>query len=532
MTPVNAPIIAVTVFTDRARITRRGTARLTPGEHSLAIEGLPTTIEADSVRASGRGAGITILGAEVATQFVTKPPEALVADLLRQLEQLQESDRALADGDAVEAERIEFLRALRAAGGADLAKGLAYNRASLETVEALAGYLMRELEAAQTRRRAIGQQRRDLAREIEAVRARLNQVQHGQQQERREIRVTVEAAAEADLDLEVTYAVWGASWEPSYDIRLAADSSVSLSYLAQVRQQTGEDWPAVHLALSTARPAVNATIPELHPWYIDILRPKPPPMPMMATRAMAAPAAAAPQAFGGADMEMMALMDEAPAAPPAAKVAEATVESSGATVTYRVARPVAVPSDGSPHRTAVTTLDLGARLDYVTAPKIAAEAYLRARVTNNSAFVLLPGWANIFHDADFVGRTYLATIAPNEEFEAQLGVDDRVKVERELSGRTVDKTLIGNTRRIQFSYTITLTNLLATPARITVLDQLPMSRHEAIKVKLQDAAPKLAEHSDLNILTWELELKPQEKRSLFLAFVVEHPRDMTVVGIS
>jgi uncharacterized protein (TIGR02231 family) len=369
-----------------------------------------------------------------------------------------------------------------------------------------------------------------LAREIEAVRARLNQVQHGQQQERREIRVAVEAAAETDLDLEVIYAVWGASWEPSYDIRLAADGGVSLSYLAQVHQQTGEDWPAVQLALSTARPAVNATIPELQPWYIDIPRPKPPPMPMMAMRAMA-PAAAAPQAFGGADTEMMALMDEAPAAPPAAKVAEATIESSGATVTYRVARPVAVPSDGSPHRSAVTMLDLGARLDYVTAPKIAAEAYLRARVTNSSAFVLLPGWANIFHDADFVGRTYLETIAPNEEFEAQLGVDDRVKVERELSGRTVDKTLIGNTRRTQFAYTITLINLLATPARVTVLDQLPVSRHEAIKVKLQDVAPKLAQQSDLNILTWELELKPQEKRSLSFAFVVEHPRDMTVIGI-
>jgi uncharacterized protein (TIGR02231 family) len=527
MTTLDAPIVAVTVFTDRARVTRRGTARLIPGEHTLAIEGLPTTLEADSLRAGGRGAGITILGAEVATQFVTRPPEALIADLLHQLEQLQESDRALADGDAVEAERIEFLRALRASGGADLGKGLAYGRASLDAVESLASYLARELEAAQSRRRALATQRRDLAREIEAVRARLNQVQHGQPQERREIRVAVEAAAETDLDLEVTYAVWGASWEPSYDIRLASDGGVTLSYLAQVRQQTGEDWPLVQLALSTARPAVSATIPELRPWYIDIPRPVPPPMPMKAMRTMA-PAAAAPQAAAAADMEMMALMEEAPAA----KVAEATIESGGATVTYRVARPVAVPSDGSPHRTAVTTLDLGARLDYVTAPKIAAEAYLRARIKNNSAFVLLPGWANIFHEADFVGRTHLETIAPNEEFEAQLGVDDRVKVERELSGRTVDKMLIGNTRRTQFAYTITLTNLLAAPARVTVLDQLPVSRHEAIKVKLQDAAPRPAEHNDLNILTWELELKPQEKRTLFFAFTVEHPRDMTVIGIS
>jgi uncharacterized protein (TIGR02231 family) len=218
-------------------------------------------------------------------------------------------------------------------------------------------------------------------------------------------------------------------------------------------------------------------------------------------------------------------------AEPLAEIALAQIESSGAAVTYRVARPVAVPSDGSPHRTTVTAFDLGARLDYVTAPKIAAEAYLRARIKNTSAFILLPGWGNIFHGDDFVGRTYLATIAPNEEFEAQLGVDERIKVEHKLTGRTVDKTFIGNTRRTQLAYTITLTNLLAAPARVIVLDQMPVSRHEAIKVKLQDVSPKPAEQSDLNIIKWEIDLKPQEKRELSFGFIVEQPRDLTVVGI-
>jgi uncharacterized protein (TIGR02231 family) len=457
---------------------------------------------------------------------VTRPPEALLAELQGQLEALQEQDRALIDADAVEAERLEFLKALRESGGAELAKGIAYGRSSIEAVDSLAGYLARERDAALARRRTLAQQRRDLAREIEAVRARLARLQLGGQPERREIRVAVEAAAETDLDLEVIYATWGASWEPNYDIRLI-EADVTLTYLAQVRQQTGEEWPAVQLALSTARPAISATIPELTPWFIDALRPIAPPAPMQAAPRMRA--MAAPQAAGAADTMMLnsALADEALVA----EVAQAKIESTGAAVTYRVARPVAVPSDGSPNRTTVTVLDLGAQLDYVTAPKIAAEAYLRARIKNSSAFVLLPGWANIFHGDDFVGRTYLATIAPNEEFEAQLGIDERIKVERKLSGRTVDKTLIGNTRRTQFAYTITLTNLLAAPARVTILDQLPLSRHEAIKVKLQDVVPKPAEQSDLNILKWELTLKPQEKRELSFAFSVEQPRDMHVVGL-
>src|SRR5258706_12144276 len=214
MTTINAPIVAVSIYSDRARVTRRGKIHLAPGEHSLAIEGLPTTIEEDSVRAGGRGVGFKILGAEVATQFVTRPPEALLAELQEQLETLQEQDRALIDADAVEAERLEFLKTLRESGGADLAKRIAYGRASIETVDSLAGYLAPERDAALARRRELAQRRRGLAREIEAVRARLAQLQHGVRQERREIRIAVEAAADADLELEVTYAAWGASWEP------------------------------------------------------------------------------------------------------------------------------------------------------------------------------------------------------------------------------------------------------------------------------------------------------------------------------
>lgn len=76
---------------------------------------------------------------------------------------------------------------------------------------------------------------------------------------------------------------------------------------------------------------------------------------------------------------------------------------------------------GSSHKTTVTALDLAAQLDHATAPKLAQEAYLRAKIKNTSPFILLPGRANIFRRADFVGATDLETIAPNEEFEAHLG---------------------------------------------------------------------------------------------------------------
>src|SRR4051794_15899230 len=56
MPTVGTSITDVTVYTDRARVSRRGSAHLAQGEQTLAIENVPTSMQDDSVRASGRGA--------------------------------------------------------------------------------------------------------------------------------------------------------------------------------------------------------------------------------------------------------------------------------------------------------------------------------------------------------------------------------------------------------------------------------------------------------------------------------------------
>jgi uncharacterized protein (TIGR02231 family) len=527
MAVVDTTISEVTVYTDRARVTRQGTRHLAAGEQTLSIENVPTSMQDDSVRASGRGEGVRILGVETVRDYITEAPEEDLAALQKELETLQDQDTALVDAAAAEDARQDYLKNLRNSSSQTLPRGVANGRAKMDDVTALARYVEGELADSQSKKRAIAQQRRELARQIEVVQKKLQP--RWVSKERRAINVIVEAAAETDFDLEVTYSVLGASWSPLYDIRLIEDK-VSLGYLANVQQQTGEDWPAVKLSLSTAQPAVSSTIPELDPWFIDVYTP--PVYRPMAARASGLPTGAlAPQSMA-AGITMDAMMAPAQAAPPPpAEVATATIDSTGASVTFRVARPTAIPSDGSPHKTMVTNLDLQAALDYVTVPKIAEEAYLRAKITNTTESILLPGPANIFHEDEFVGTTSLETVVPTEEFEVQLGVDDRVKVERKLAQRDTSKALIGNTRRTLYGYKITITNLLTRPARVTAYDQLPVSRNEQIKSKLLEVAPPPAEQSDLNILKWELNLAPQKKQEIAFTFQVEQPRDVKVTGI-
>jgi len=209
----------------------------------------------------------------------------------------------------------------------------------------------------------------------------------------------------------------------------------------------------------------------------------------------------------------------------------AEVRTSGTAVSYEIRQRVNVPSDGEPHNMTVAILPLPAALDFLTAPKLTSYAYRRATITNQTEHVLLPGQLNIFWGAEYVGTSQIKNVAPGQEFEAFLGVDERVRVERKLITHEVDKRFLGNRRRIQFGYRITLENLLPHAVRITTRDQIPVSRHEDVKVQLTRANPPSTEEAELGILKWELSLASKEKRDIEFEFAVESPKEMTLVGL-
>jgi len=209
----------------------------------------------------------------------------------------------------------------------------------------------------------------------------------------------------------------------------------------------------------------------------------------------------------------------------------AAVDASGAAVTYHVPAAVSVPADGAPHKVGIARFSLPPKLDYVSAPRLVESVYRRARVVNDSPYLLLPGNANLFAGDEFIGVTPLELVPPQGEIELYLGADDRVKVERELKRRDMDKTIIGGKRRLHFGYEIKLENLLPTSARVILHDQIPVGRHEDIKVRLETTEPKPLEQTELNLLKWEFTLEPKEKRFVRYYFVIEYPQSMEITGL-
>jgi uncharacterized protein (TIGR02231 family) len=519
---LEAPIVTVTVFRDGARVQRGGTVSIDPGQQTVLIGGLPASMDPASVRVSARGAGLTLVNVEVHRGYRADPLREEVARLRAEADRCRDAVQAVDDEDTAVQARLDFLGHLSEAAATALARAVGFGRSGHDDLTRMSGHLSEDTADALGRRREISARRRTARRELEAAEQRLDDAEKRADRPAgfSEVSATLEASAATRAEVTLSYHVPGASWRPLYDLTLDGEQ-LAVSYLAEVTQQTGEDWPGVELVLSTVRRGQG--LPELDPWYIGRAQPIP-------VRARRAPAGAAPEP--GAHVPMAAAAPQRGAVR-AEEAMPLTAEpgESGTGVVYRVQRPLAVPADGGPHKTTIARFALDAALDHLAVPVIAPEAYLRATVTNTSALLLLPGPARVFHGSQFVGETSLETVAAGEEFELQLGVDDQIRVERQLRRRGTSKAVIGGTRTIDVAYEITVENHRPARTRVSVHDRVPVSTDGDIRVRLREASPAPAEQTDLGELTWELPLEGGQAATIRHRFTVEHPAQVTVIGL-
>jgi uncharacterized protein (TIGR02231 family) len=526
---LDAPITAVTVFRDGARIVRTGRLTAEAGTCEVTIAGLPASADPASVRVAVRGLKLALLDVEVHKRFAADPLREDAVRLRTEAEERRDEVQALDDADAAEQASLAFSGHLSEAAATALARAVSYGRIGHGELDEMAAHLATSTSAALDRRRDIAARRRVAHRELQAAEQRLaSSEKRPRPAQFVDVSATLEVSAATEAEIELTYHVSEVSWRPLYDLGLVGEK-LTVSYLAEIIQRTGEDWPAVPLVASTTRQGQHQSLPELTPWYVGRLRPVAQPMAASPARAsrLSYSAASAGAGSGGPvppPPQMAAPMPEA--APMVAQVSE-----SGAALDYQVQRSLEVPSDGSPHKTTIARIELDATLDHLTVPVLALEAYLRATVTNTSKLLLLPGPARVFHDGQFVGETALETVAAGEEFELQLGVDDQIRIERELRRRSTSKAVIGGSRTVEIGYEITVDNHRSGKARLSVHDHIPLSSDGEVKVRLRETSPNPAEQTDLGELIWKFELGSGRSAKLTYRFTVDYPASVTLTGL-
>ncbi|HEY9655122.1 MAG TPA: mucoidy inhibitor MuiA family protein, partial [Crinalium sp.] len=278
-------IVAVTVYTDQALITRRGKITLTGQEQALTLTHLPLTLKPESVRASGVGnVAVQLRDVQAERIYATEPVVDRIAQITAQIEALSDEKQTVEDRIAADAIQRKFVEGLSEKAVDRFSRSLAQQQVSLAETRNLLNFVGQrygDLSA------TIAQHNRELTqltKQIQALHQQLYQVQTPRPKESYSLTVGIVPAGAGEFELEISYVCGRASWKPLYDLRVdSTDSRVHLTYLAEVTQTTGEDWSTVALTLSTAKPGLGTLPPKLTPWYVDVYQPLPPsaPAPMM-----------------------------------------------------------------------------------------------------------------------------------------------------------------------------------------------------------------------------------------------------------
>lgn len=521
---------AVTVYQDRAVVTRAASSELPAGEHELVLEKLPASLQENSLQVSAKSSGqATLLDVRVRDAFQADTANERVKQLEDQIRKLQGQQAALDDEAAVLDNQRELV-AMMQRGATEPAKD--GPRPTLDELKAIQALSADTLSRTLAGLRRVAEQRDDLERQLSAAQGELGQLQGQLNRRTKTVTLRVNLARAGKLDLNVSYAVAGARWTPSYDARLRpADRSVDLGYFGVIRQNTGEDWNNVKLTLSTARPALGGGAPKLNPWIIDVAAPPPPmPAPVAAAAPAMRPEPRARQSPKAAYAEAAAA-DMAPVLEEA-KVSTAEVQSEATSASFQIRQPATLPSDNSTQRVAITTAKLPATLQYQSTPALREAAFLTALANNNTEYPFLAGTLNTFLEDAFVAASSMKPVMPGETVELALGADDGISIKRQLVNRFTESTgFSGNGKRVTYEYKITVKNNKATKEQVSFKDRLPISRNEKIEVKLLSPADRDIKREDDGVLVWNWDMEPGKSRDAVLKFSVDYPGDIDVAGL-
>ncbi len=516
--PVKAEsmITSVTVYPDRAMVTRTAVLKLDAGTYLIGFDNLPPAIMEETVTAEGLGiASAKITGLELKRAFLEQAPDEKVKKLEAEIQSLMDEVARTDSQIAVLSSQKAFLESIKVGYAERISKEMTVKRPETAELGEILRFLSENLSSLALKSKELEVKKRGLIAKTDALRRGLEHIKGEPVKEAVSVEIGVEVVKPGDLRLELSYVVAGAGWTPVYDMRLSPEGKkVEMTYRALVSQRTGEDWLDAGLSLSTARPSVGANPPEQTPWHVRLVSP---PYLMEGKGLMGAKMPI--DAFEPTKEEAALLLAEF-----------AMVEEQKAAVLFRLPKKADIPSDGSPHSVTISTEGFAVKTEYVSIPKLSSLAYLKSEITNPTNYPFLPGKANVYMGADFTGASYIENTAPKEKLDLFFGIDEGIKVKREELKKHKEGGIIGK-NRMTYRYKIELENFKKGPETITVLERLPLPEDEEIKVKLLESSPEPVEKTEQGIIKWVMTVNPGEKKEITFEFSVEYPKDRERTGL-
>lgn len=521
LTEVKTEITNVTIFRDGARVTRTGKVTLAKGPQKAEINGITEYASADSFRVKGRGPA-KLSSIDIQTTTEVFEPSDDVKPLHDELDKLQKNLEEIQDDINFHTERLANLSSMVSEFSNYYGQVYAANEGEIDQLSEMDKTSSKMFLDTKKSIRDLEDKREEVTKKIEVIRYNISRIGAMKRTESfNNVEVTLELSEDSEIEIEVTYQVYNARWNPIYDVDLLPGKA-KLRRIALLYNQTKEDWNNVNLIVSTAT-ARPVTAIEATPYYIGVYDPS-----IERARRRESPK----MKKSGMPMPSIAMkvdMKMAPPAPPPEMVeefAEATETVSGIAV-YELPKKITIPSDNEKHPVTLIEEELESETVHYWYAEGMAEVVAQDKVTNGSN-VILPGKVKVYAEGDYIGETSLSQISPREEFKLGTRTAYDVKAEKKLTHREVEKAGLtkGKLRR-SYKYRLEIQSFSKRSIEIDVFDRVPHSESTSIEVKAEWEKFGVKDQH-LGILEWHKSIQPDEKTIIEYEYEVSWEKGITV----
>jgi uncharacterized protein (TIGR02231 family) len=506
-TQINPKINTVKVFTEGAEIYREKNIKIELGLDTLKIEGLSPFVSPQTIQAKLQGAKILDLNFRI-NHLKSKKDQPRLMKIKNQIRDIEKDLLNLTDQlSYLEIEKDLILSNKKIRGEDPL---------DIEDIKDFVNYYQSKMPELLSKITDTHQQ----INKFESVKRKLinqeREIEKVKSKRTGEVEILYQSDKSKTTKFEISYHVSRCGWKPLYAMRASnIDAPINFEYNALVYQNTGTDWEDCKLTVASGNPILNGEKPELYPWRLKIQIASQ--ENFLMNSSLYTDKSKLQEKKEISDFSMKSLEKK-----------RDVIQTENLTFTsFKIPQKFSLNSGQKDKRISILKKTLPASFHYYAVPKKSSEVHLVANVTNLGDLALIPGQSHIYFDGTFVGKSFLNPTIMNDTLTISLGQDQSILTERiKQEDKCLNNVnLLGVTKKR--AYDITVKNNRNKAIRIEIMDQIPISKNNKIKVSYKLGQGWVLKE-ETGILKWDLIIPPGDKVSSSLEFEVKHPKKYNV----
>lgn len=515
---LQVPIKEVLVYNDRAQVTRKLEKVFQPGESIYQIVGLPVGLLDENLRAYIEGTDkAKVLSINSYIEPHLHYNEGVVKTLNDDIDEKERMKKSLFTKIQNSLQEKKVLDGFEKLTMESISKKVAYikDKEEMQNWQAtLMSFRGKHLKIERDLHK-LYHQLGEINKAIEIQKKKLDEVVSKANKAKRitEVKVNNITNDSIKAELNLSYIILGASWMPVYNVSIKKNERAELEYMADILQETGEDWKNVKISLSTAEPRKIQVRPKIR--ALEMLK------------------------EGGktkkdyyqysqdSKEEDMAESKPEDISTPASTI-EGNVSKTAASIVFHSPEISTIPSIKEYHRILISKYKSKVEFEYKTIPKIRKAVYLIAKLKNNIRFPLLPGNVNIFRQSGFIGKTGISYTPAFADFEVSLGIELDFRVFYRLESNSYKSGIVNTEKVFEKIEYITIENFSKKKQSIAIISNIPVSDISDIEIELDKeftTAGFIEKVKNSGIITWKIPLESFTKRGVVLRYKIKAPKN-------